>query len=172
MDKKKRVKENFPEFPKNPIHIVSNNASPKGEIKMITEINKNVCDVLRQKMQETLDEMGIQGVEAKVGNAVYNKQNVVFKVTLATVVDGVAQTREKTDWARCCYRWGLKKDMLGKIFKSGGVEYKIVGCNPKAHKFPILTERVSDGKRYKHSGQAVKMYFHILNEVKTQLGNK
>jgi len=50
---------------------------------------------------------------------------------------------------------GFDKDAYGKIFRSGATQYKIMGLKPSRPKYPIIVERVRDGKRFKFSTYTV-----------------
>ena len=40
----------------------------------------------------------------------------------------------------------------GKVVKIAGVEYKVVGVNPRSYRKPVKLERVRDGRGFKCSG--------------------
>jgi hypothetical protein len=49
---------------------------------------------------------------------------------------------------RNCLRYGLQAEDLNKTFTWGGREFVLVGCSPRASRFPLLG-RSSDGKVFK-----------------------
>lgn len=43
----------------------------------------------------------------------------------------------------------LPLDVIGRIFELHGVSYKIIRLEPSRPKFPIVAERMTDGKKFK-----------------------
>jgi hypothetical protein len=81
-----------------------------------------------------------------------------FQFVVATEgADGEVLDSKAKDFQRLAGSFGLKAEDLGKEFISGhGERYRITGLNPRAKRYPILGERVSDGKTYKFGAITVK----------------
>ena len=69
--------------------------------------------------------------------------------------DGVAQTKERSDFTDQATFFGLQASDLDRTFVSQGNEFRIVGLKPGRSKYPIIGERLADGKRYKFPGEKV-----------------
>lgn len=118
---------------------------------MIQSIDRSTCRLLRDKINESLQELAQElGVTIEAGNASFTNSNVTFKVNIATKnEDGSVNTKEAEDFRRYAARYGLKPDDLGREFTSNGKRFKITGAKPRASRYPILAERIPDGKGYK-----------------------
>ena len=76
--------------------------------------------------------------------------NFTMKLEFATKnSDGVAQTKEVSDWAVWCYQFGFKPEHLNKEFMFGSDVYVIHGVKTRSRKFPILARHKANGKIYK-----------------------
>ena len=127
---------------------------------IITRINRQVCRRLADVMETTLNEMEIEGIAIKVGNATFCSDNATFKIEVAVKSDdgddGVVKTREASDWPIYASGYGLPRDGIGKVISISGEKLEIVGIKPKSKKFPILCKRLSDGKIYKYPVRVIK----------------
>jgi hypothetical protein len=95
--------------------------------------------------------------EVSAGHASFSGNNITFKLNIsAKDEDGNVITKEAEDFRFCAYRYGLQPDDLGKTFKRAGETYEIVGCKPRAHKYPILAKSMRNGKVYKFPADTVK----------------
>jgi len=76
--------------------------------------------------------------------------NATFKVELATQTDdGEANTRKAAEFKRYAAMYGFKPEHLYAEFNYAGRTYKLTGFSPKASRFPLIVERVPDGKAFK-----------------------
>jgi len=114
----------------------------------------------RSKLQAAVDAVARElGCEIKVGNASYARDgsNCVFKVELAAIgQDGVAQTQEVKAFATYAMRFGLSPDDFGAEFSHRGSRFRVRGIKPKSTRYPVLAERLSDGKTFKFEAELVK----------------
>jgi hypothetical protein len=73
-----------------------------------------------------------------------------FTVEVAEIdEDGMAATREARDFGRYATAYGLYPGDLGREFTWRGERFRLTGINPNAPSYPILAERVADGKTFK-----------------------
>lgn len=80
----------------------------------------------------------------------FTASNFTLKLEFATKnEDGVAQTKEVSDWAVWCYQYGFKPEHLNQEFKHGSDTYVIHGVKTRSTKFPIIARRKDNGKLYK-----------------------
>ena len=76
--------------------------------------------------------------------------NASFKVELATLNEaGHANTQKSKDFLLHARRHGFPPDSLNKEFKYAGTIYRLIGFKPQSYKYPLIVERVSDGKQFK-----------------------
>ena len=54
--------------------------------------------------------------------------------------------------------FGLEPSDYSRTFRSRGDIYRVVAINPNRPKYPISTERVSDGRGFKMPAESVVMY--------------
>jgi len=119
---------------------------------------KEVMELQKRIVQE-LEDLGKElGVEFGLGRATYTDNNATFKVTASDIVDGQALSPIVEDFNLFASQFGLKKSDLGRVFHRNGDAYKIIGLKRKAHKYPILIEDVSTGRKFKVSTDIVKSY--------------
>lgn len=61
---------------------------------------------------------------------------------------------------RNALRVGLKKTSFGKTFKYVGRDYRVVGVNTRAKKYPVQVEDVATGGRYKMGLDCLPSHLH------------
>jgi len=114
----------------------------------------------RGRLEEALKGFGEElGCQVHVGNATFDHDgtNCTFKVELAVVgAGGVVQTKEMSNFRQLAVLYGLKPEDLDAEFSARGEKYRITGANPKSGKYPIIAERVKDGKAFKFSEAVVR----------------
>lgn len=117
--------------------------------KLLKDIRKDVDALLVQAGKD-------HGVEMKLGSGRFGDKSASIKLEIAVVEGGVAMTAGLTDFDRHCESYGLERSHIGMKFKSprGGL-FRITGLNVRAPKYPITAERVSDGRGFKFSADAV-----------------
>ena len=113
----------------------------------------------RDKLQAALAQVAEElGCRIEVGNASFSGSQCTFKVECAVVgEDGMAQTRETTDFKARAALYGLSPADLGEVFTNGGDQFRVAGLKPKSRKYPIVAVRVKDGKAYKFPADMVKL---------------
>jgi hypothetical protein len=81
----------------------------------------------------------------------YGSTSVKFSVELSEVTDGTVMTPAAVALGEWHSLIGFSENPLGKTFVDPrqNKQYKIVGYNRRASRFPMEVERVTDGKRYK-----------------------
>jgi len=89
----------------------------------------------------------------------YDTAGRYFKPKLLVAVKG--ETGEFESPAAIAFNanaafYGLKPEDLGRVFSQHGTAYKITGLAPNASRYPILAERVHDGKGFKFTADGVK----------------
>lgn len=67
-----------------------------------------------------------------------------------------AETGVPANFASRAKTLGLPEDCYGKTFKVGRIEYRISDINLNAPTYPVLAERVRDGRRFKFGSATVK----------------
>ena len=113
---------------------------------------KELHDDMMAALQPVAEKHGMEIVKAggNISPTVFLAKFEVCEVSN----DGVAQTRERTDFAEHANSFGLKPGDLGRTFISNGIRYTIVGLKPGRSKYPIIGETAT-GKRYKFSADKV-----------------
>jgi hypothetical protein len=106
---------------------------------------------LRQDIETVIAGVGQKyGISIKVGGCRYSPENATFKLELATIAnDGTVATREAKDFTEYAELFGLKPEQLGTTIQFRGESYVVRGLAVKSRRFPVLTQRVSDGKFFK-----------------------
>jgi len=133
---------------------------------MSVEITRQFLVNAREEMGIALKEFGEKyGLKITVGSASYTAGeagNATFKVELATQNEsGRVFTKKSNDFLMHAERLGFLPEDLNKEFKYAGNTYKLIGVNPKSYKYPLIVERVPDGKQF-------KMPLEAANALKTK----
>jgi uncharacterized protein YlxP (DUF503 family) len=128
-----------------------------GNNHMIMSLDKNNLKTLRSAMESALEQVTKQyGVKFSVGSARFSPETATFKVEVATVsTDGAVNTKKVAEFKRYCNLYDLKEEHLGVYITYNRTQYKISGLSPGSWRFPILADRVSDGKTFKLPTSAV-----------------
>jgi len=124
----------------------------------ITVIDRAACQEIAKALEIALAKVDLDGVTVKVNSGRYSPENVIYKVEVAVVnPDGSVNDKLAIDWRRYCGQFGLPKDALGKVVRLNGEDVKIVGLKPRSRQYPIVGQRIRDGKRYKYSASMVAL---------------
>lgn len=113
----------------------------------------------KTKVQEVMADMekAMKELEAKhgvkisrAGNVRYSDVdfNAKFKVEIAN--SSVVEDREQEKFEQLARMKNFNPNGFGETFENNGLTLKIVGCNSRASKNPIVLED-QDGKKYKMS---------------------
>jgi len=125
----------------------------------ITTIDRSACRVLRDALNEAVKSVADQyDVTIKAGSANFSPESVTFKVEVCVKgEDGQTQDKAAADFKQNAWKYGLSPDDLDREFSTGTDTYRLVGCKPRASKYPLIGERITDGKRFKFPPMLVKM---------------
>jgi len=108
---------------------------------------------LRDLMDAMLAGMGTYGVGVKTGNIRFEGDGsactIQIKCVIADETGRIVPEHEKNfhRYHQMFSHRGLLPEHLGAVVEWGPHKYKILGLRPSAHKYPLLTERLSDLKR-------------------------
>jgi len=105
------------------------------------------------------------GVDVKGAGGNFTDGDLVWKVkfTVQGAVDN-GETREAIAFKRNATYFGLKSADLGRTFRSGGNEFKIVGLNTRAKRFPILAVSTADGRGFKFPADQVRAFLAVASK--------
>ena len=117
----------------------------------VTEITRPFLRAAREELEAELKDFGEKyGLTLSVGAARFTKGNAAFKVQLATTSDdGTVNTREAENFKLNAHQFGLKPEHLNSEITYLGRKYKLVGLAMNSIKFPLIVERIPDGKGYR-----------------------
>lgn len=125
----------------------------------ITTFNPTVCKALDARIKAALAPLAEElGIQITIGGGSYlgGSYKPKFEVAVITA-DGLVLTPEAMAFKQCAGMLGLKPDDLGRTFPSvGNRTMKITGYRTRAHRRPITTVCVEDGKTYVFETDAVK----------------
>ena len=137
---------------------------------MKTVIDSKLFPALRAELESTLKPVADKlGIQIAIGRGTYDREltNGTIKLELSTIGDnGVAETKEVTDFRSAAGLYGLRATDLGREFTAAaGKRFRVSGLRAKARTKPILAVEVSTGKEYIWPADSVKMY--LDREAKT-----
>lgn len=127
------------------------------KIKTLTRDN---LDTLKARLTEAMLPIAEQyGVSVQFGHGSFSPSCFTGKIEIAVISDdGTVQSKEREDFHRYCFRYGLEPSDLDKQIRLyNGRQYTITGANPKNRKYPILLKCVDDGQRIKTTVSSVKV---------------
>ncbi|PZX45739.1 hypothetical protein LY56_01299 [Roseinatronobacter thiooxidans] len=88
--------------------------------------------------------------------------NIDFRVGIP-MENGAIYSPDKAMFEVLAPHFGLEPTDYGRTFATGGDLHRIVGINPNRPKYPISTERVSDGRGFKMPAENVALYLQRSN---------
>ena len=83
--------------------------------------------------------------------------DISFRVGIP-MEDGAIYSPDKALFEVLAPHFGLEPSDYGRTFRSRGDLYRVVAINPNRPKYPISTERISDGRGFKMPAENVAMY--------------
>ncbi|MDE4063444.1 hypothetical protein [Phaeobacter gallaeciensis] len=153
MEKNNRRKK--PATPKPPAQAKANVPPPRN-------LTPGLCESLRRDMMTAcLAVAETHGLTVEGGDLadidLRHSFEIAFRVGIP-MEDGAIYSPEKAMFEVLAPHFGLEPSDYGRTFKTGGDLHRIVGINPNRPKYPISTERVSDGRGFKMPAENVAMY--------------
>lgn len=146
--------------PKTPAKKTSVQASSKASPPR--NLTPELCDRLRRDMMKAcLTVAETHGLTVEGGELsdidLRHSFNIGFRVGIPQA-DGAIYSPDKAMFEVLAPHFGLEPADYGRTFRTGGDLHRIVGINPNRPKYPISTERVSDGRGFKMPAENVAMY--------------
>ena len=87
------------------------------------------------------------GITIRAGTARFRESTAELKLELAVIGgDGRAARREAEEFAKYHAMYGLEAGDLGQVVILDREEHRLVGLAPNRPKYPIVMERLRDGK--------------------------
>lgn len=134
-------------------------------MKKFTEINRGNCKEIREAAKAALvDSMEEIGLKIKFGTGSFDPNQFTVKVSFI-LADA---NPEKDLFIRTAEQFGVKAEDHGREITIGRIQYRLVGVNLKASRFPFVVERVKDGKRFRMEEEAVQ--FAVVRARENLLG--
>jgi len=125
------------------------------------QFDRSTCRVLHEVAVEAvsakLKELGHTDLVVRQAGGNYTSTSFTAKLEFAVKgADGQAMTREAQAFKQNAAFFRLRPEWLGREFTSRGVRYRITGLNPNAPKYPVMGERLRDGRAFKFPASAVR----------------
>ncbi len=125
-------------------------------------LTPELCDRLRRDMMKAcLAVAETHGLMVEGGELsdidLRHSFEIGFRVGIPQA-DGAIYSPDKAMFEVLAAHFGLEPSDYGRTFRTGGDLHRIVGINPNRPKYPISTERVSDGRGFKMPAENVVMY--------------
>ena len=125
-------------------------------------LTPELCDRLRRDMMKAcLAVAETHGLTVEGGELsdidLRHSFNIGFRVGIP-MEDGAIYSPDKTMFEVLAPHFGLEPSDYRRTFETGGDLHRIVGINPNRPKYPISTERVSDGRGFKMPAENVALY--------------
>ncbi len=125
-------------------------------------LTPELCDRLRRDMLKAcLAVAETHGLTVEGGELsdidLRHSFNIGFRVGIP-MEDGAIYSPDKAMFEVLAPHFGLEPSDYRRTFKTGGDLHRIVGINPNRPKYPISTERVSDGRGFKMPAENVALY--------------
>lgn len=152
---KKNTRKTKPPVKKTSVQAASTDLPPRN-------LTPDLCDRLRREMVKAcLAVAKTHGLTVEGGELsdidLRHSFNIGFRVGIPQE-DGAIYSPDKAMFEILAPHFGLEPADYGRTFRTGGDLHRIVGINPNRPKYPISTERVSDGRGFKMPAENVAMY--------------
>jgi len=116
---------------------------------------QEVLDACKEALELVAEEYGVV-LQRKHCTYQYNEVPIAFKLIIPERADdGSAVAPEETEFRKYASRFGLDPNFYGEMFKTYSGVYRVSGIKPKSRKYPVLGERVTDGRVFKFQAQVV-----------------
>jgi hypothetical protein len=110
-----------------------------------TELHNKFNEAMRKFAEE--NGLEFQRTNAKFGTFEFTKK-VQFKIA-SQASAATQELDEKFKFQRFAVKNGISSAIFNKVVNIGGVDYRVVGVNTRAHKKPIKLVRVRDNRSFK-----------------------
>jgi hypothetical protein len=115
----------------------------------MNQFDKPTCRLLAEEIDRALQPVAERhGIVIQHGRGSFSPTNYTLKIECSVRLNGETVTPEAEAFKRYAEHYGLKPEDLGKIISHAGSQFRIVGLKPNSRRFPILAERLPDGKRF------------------------
>lgn len=133
----------------------------------IQHLDRQTVKFIAKEMSEAMEAVANKyGLNIRYRGGSFTGKNVTYKFEVATLAeDGQAETKERTDWKTKAVLYGMKPEWLDQSFVMGGYTYIIRGLNPRAHKMPVLVERMPGKQRFKMAQDVVRNQMTTTNKA-------
>lgn len=105
-----------------------------------------------------------EGLKITRGSTRYNSLEATLRLKLQVVNSEGESESERRDFDTLARSYGLLPEDLGAVFRFNGKQYRLTGINPRARKYPIKGERVSDKKKFKFP-KSVTRYIRTVHHT-------
>lgn len=123
----------------------------------ITTFDRAAHRTLSAAINQALKSVGdTYGVDLTCAGGLHGTNKGMVKVEVVVRDNGSGISGVQADFNRTCHWFGLKPSDYGRQFSVDGTIYKITGVNPNAPKYPIMAERLYDGRSFKFTESGVK----------------
>ena len=123
------------------------------------EMTRKTAREIREKCVENMAQFAEDnGMQIMPASARFGPTSVTITLEFARIDDETGQPQDKKAMAfsRSAFLYGLDPDWLGKCFISNGNEFRIVGLNTRAPKYPVVCVRTDNDKTYKFKEATVE----------------
>lgn len=140
--------------------------------RKIKSFDRSVCRQLSQDVLNALEKFcAARNIAIDYKGGSFGPSNATLKFEFAVKdANGDAVTREAQEFETCCTMFGLDKTDLGKTFVTDRDSYRITGLTMRGRRFPILAERVKDGRSFKFPADIVCRALGKKETAKTRMG--
>jgi hypothetical protein len=134
----------------------------------IQSIDKGTCKAMRDPLTLALRTFAAEhGLDVQVGTMKYSGTEIRMQVTLTTrAADGTPIDLDREYLRVHGQVLGLPANAFGVEFSDGvGQTYRIVGLAPRSRKYPVVCQRLSDGKRLRFQTFTVRAYLGSVRSL-------
>lgn len=130
------------------------------------KITRELLRSLAEEIDIVLDDIQsrYEGLTLVRGTTRYNNLEATLKIKVQVVNEAGESERERRDFDVLSRSYGLLPEDLGTVFTSRGTDYRLTGINPRARKYPIKGERVSDNRKFKFP-KSVTRHIRIVHHT-------
>ena len=134
----------------------------------VTEFDKKTALLFKSTIQARIADIAKDfGVSINVSNIkMPSRKTMTMTLTAGLGEMHLEDTQSGRMFLAHCKSFGISKEMLGETVIVNEEVFKIVGLSPNAPKYPIMAERVRDGKSFKLTAREAKAKSLKIEEAK------
>lgn len=113
---------------------------------------------LRIEIEEALTSVALRhDIILKGGSGVTHGNTATLKIDISTKENGEVVSKNVVAFKQFAHLFGVKPEDLNRVISVNGEAFQLIGLRPSARVYPFIVKKLSTGKWYKFTEEAVRM---------------